>query len=586
MHTIDTEVLVIGAGLTGATAALLLARQGIKTMMVSRNEWVADSPRAHITNQRTMEVMRSIGLEEACRATASPSYQIANHVLMTAVNGIEFGRMWTFANDPTRVGELGLASPTLGCDLPQDRFEPILVGEANRLGVTTRFGVKFLSLEQDADGVTTTLENQLTGETFTVRSAYVIGADGGQSRVAETIGLTFTGESGIGEAINVVFKADLSKYLAHRPGSIFWILQPGRKGPIGNAMLRMVIPWKRWVIGFVHLGDTVMSLDHTEIEAAVREIIQDDDLDIEIEGVYPWRINEVYAENYSVGRVLCAGDAVHRHPPMNGLGGNTCIQDAFNLAWKIGAVLRWGAGPALLETFSDERQPVGKNVVQQALAGWRQNPEVIKSLGIDPKAAPEVRQAQFDVLFEDTDAGEEVRRAFAAAKRAKDFSYAAHGTEMNQVYESTAVIDDGSPAIEYERDRRLYYVPSARPGSRVPHAWVEYGGKTCSTLDLAKPEQFTLLTRARGGEWVAAAERLSKELGIKIVGLRVGPGCEVRDLYTEWAERSGIGEAGCVLVRPDQFVAWRSSSAPSDAYTQLDNVMRDVLALDKKSGKK
>ena len=578
MPTIDTEVLVIGTGLTGATASLLLARQGITTMMVSRGQWVADSPRAHIVNQRTMEVMRSIGLEDICSAMATPNDQIANHVMMTAVNGVEFGRMWTFGNDPTRSGEYGLASPTEGCDLPQDRFEPILVNEANRLGVTTRFNTKFLSLEQDADGVTTTLEDQLAGATYSVRSRYVIGADGGQSRVAEAIGLPFTGTAGIGEAINVVFKADLSKYLAHRPGSIFWILQPGRKGPIGNAMLRMVVPWKRWVIGFVHLGDSVMSLDDAEIEVAVREIIQDDDVPIEIEGVYPWRINEVVADHYSVGRVFCGGDAVHRHPPMNGLGGNTCIQDAFNLAWKIGAVLRSNAGEGLLQSYSDERQPVGANVVQQALAGWRQNPEVIKSLGIDPKGSPEERQAQFDVLFEDSDAGEELRRGFAATKRAKDFSYAAHGTEMNQVYASTAVIDDGSAPIEYERDRRLHYVPSGRPGSRIPHAWVEYEGRTCSTLDLAKPEQFTLLTRNRGAAWVAAAEKLSKEIGVKIVGLQIGPGRDVLDLYTEWAERAGIGESGCVLVRPDQFVAWRETDAPTDPYTALSAIMHGILA--------
>ena len=344
-------------------------------------------------------------------------------------------------------------------------------------------------------------------------------------------------------------------------------------------MLRMVEPWRRWVIGFVHLGEDAMSLDNDEIVAAVREILNDDSIDIEVEGSYPWRINDVIAEHYSEGRVLCAGDAVHRHPPMNGLGGNTCIQDGFNLAWKLAAVLRGTAGAGLLETYNAERQAVGENVVAQAMAGWRQNPDVIRALGIDPTAEPEIRRAQFDVLFEDSDEGEARRAAFARAKREKDLSYAAHGTEMNQVYASTAIIDDGSPPIEYASDPRLHYQPSARPGSRLPHAWVSHRGKRVSTLDLTAPEQFTLLTRNRGGAWIEAARAVGAELGVSIVAYRIGPGCEVPDLYTEWAERAGIGEAGCVLVRPDQFVAYRASTAPDDVEDALRTAMRGILSL-------
>ena len=579
MNVIQTEVLVVGAGLTGATAALLLARHGISTMMISRSKWVADSPRAHIINQRTMEVMRSVGLEAACSAAAAPAAMMANHVMMTAVNGREFGRLWTWGNDPARQGEYGLASPVSGCDLPQHRFEPVLVGEANRLGVTTRFRTKFVSLEQDAEGVTSTLEDMVTGELFQVRSAYVVGADGGQSPVAEAIKLPLSGAPGIAPALNVVFRADLTRYFAHRPGSIFWIFQPGRPGRPGNAMLRMVRPWDEWVIGFVHLGQSVADLRTGQIEAEVRAVLQDDAVEITIDGVYPWRINHVIAERYSEGRVFCGGDAVHRHPPMNGLGGNTCIQDAFNLAWKIVAVLRWKAGPELLETFTAERQPVGRNVVDRAIAGWHQNPDVIRSLGVDPEAAPEVRQAQFEVLFEDSAAGEARRAAFAAAEKAKIFSYHAHGTEMNQVYASTAVIDAGEAPIVYDRDPMLHYQPSARPGSRVPHCWVEFHGCTCSTLDLARPERFTLLTRLRGSSWVNAARQLSDELGFEIAALRIGPGCEVLDLYNEWAERSVIGESGCVLVRPDQHVAWRRVDAAQDAVGELRSVLRRILSL-------
>jgi 2,4-dichlorophenol 6-monooxygenase len=575
MTTIETEVLVVGSGLTGAGAAVMLARHGVDTMMVSRGRWVADSPRAHIVNQRTMEVMRSIGLEEACVAAATPGELMANHVMMTAVNGFEFGRMWTWGNDPARAGEYLAASPATGCDLPQDRFEPILVGEAMRRGVVTRFGTEFAGLEQDADGVTTTLRDMVTGAVFTVRSRYVIGADGGQSPVAEAVGLPMHGESGLAPALNVRFTADLSRYFADRPGSLFWILQPGRDGALGNAMLRMVRPWHEWVIGFVHLGAAAADLSTEQLTAQVRAIIQDDAVDVTVTGAYPWRINHVVAGEYARGRVFCAGDAVHRHPPMNGLGGNTCLQDAFNLAWKLAAVLRWGAGPALLESYDAERRPVGRAVVDRAVASWRQNPEVIRSLGIDPAAPPEVRTEQFHVLLEDSERGEARRAAFAAAKRSKDLSYHAHGMEMNQVYASTAVLDEGAEPVRYHRDQVLHHQASSRPGARVPHCWVGWRGRTVSTLDLCEPERFTLLTRARGGAWLEAAAKV----GIPLTVLRIGLGGEVADLYGTWAEIAEIGETGCLLVRPDQHVAWRRVDAPADPAAELEAALRSCLSL-------
>lgn len=579
MEPIETEVLVIGAGLTGASAAVLLARHGIRTMMISRGRWVADSPRAHIINQRTMEVMRSIGLEEACASAATPGELMANHVMMTAVNGLEFGRMWTWGNDPARAGEYLAASPGKGCDLPQDRFEPILVDEAAKRGVATRFSTEFVGLVQDADGVTTRIRDLITGMETTVRAKYVIGADGGQSPVAEAIGLPMSGQPGIGPALNVRFNADLSKYFEDRPGSIFWILQPGRDGALGNAMLRMVRPWHEWVIGFVHLGQSAYDLSREQLTAQVREIIQDDSIDVEVTGAYPWRINHVWAERYSSDRVFCAGDAVHRHPPMNGLGGNICIQDAFNLAWKLAAVLRWGAGPQLLETYDAERRPIGKAVVDRAVASWRQNPDVVRSLGIDPAASPKERQAQFEELLADNSSGEERRAAFAAAKRSKDLSYHAHGMEMNQVYASSAVLDEGATPVAYERDQVLHYQASSRPGARVPHCWVGHHGRTVSTLDLCEPERFTLLTRARGAVWAEAAAEVLAEAGIPLTVLRIGPGCEVADLYGTWAEIAEIGETGCLLVRPDQHVAWRRVDAPADPAADLRAALRACLAM-------
>lgn len=578
MEHIETEVLVVGSGLTGATTAVALARHGIDTMMVSRAPWVADSPRAHIVNQRTMEVMRTLDLEEACAMASTPGELLQSLPMMTSLSGVEFGRMWTWGNDPARAGEYTTASPVRGCDLPQHRFEPILVGEAMRRGVVTRYRTEFASLEQDDSGVTTTLRDLVTGMTFTVRSRFVVGADGGQSPIANAIGLPLEGTPGLGPALNIHIRADLSRYVDHRPGLIFWILQPGREGAMGNAILRMVRPWNEWVIGLAYLDESIRRPSDDELVAAVHEVIGDESVEVEVVGAYPWRINAVYATEYRRGRVLCAGDAVHRHPPMNGLGGNTCVQDAFNLGWKLAAVLRWGAGDELLDSFEYERQPLGQTLVDRSIKSWRQNPAIVRSLGIDPAASPAERQAQFEVFFEDSEEGERRRVAFQAAKRERDYAYHAHGTEMNHHYASSAVLGDGTELSVDGRDAELYFHMSSRPGSRLPHAWLGRDGKRVSSLDLCRPEQFTLLARTRGAEWLVAAEGVAAKLGVPLQALRIGPGREIADLYGSWGEIAGIGETGALLVRPDQHVAWRVTSLPDAPEAALTAALSSVLS--------
>lgn len=578
-----TDVLVVGSGPAGAATAILLARHGLEVTMITRSTWVADSPRAHITNQRTMEIMRAVGLEQACRAQATPRELMANHVLCESMAGEEFGRVWSWGNDPARLSEYVTASPAPGCDLPQDRLEPVLLGEAARLGVRIRFQTRFDTLEQDDTGVTAQLTDLLTGRRERIRAAYLVGADGGQSAVADAIDLPFTGKAGVGNAMNVRFTADLSRYVEHRPGSLFAVLQPDRIDGMGNAMIRMVRPWDDWVAGFVHLGERNSRLTVEQAEYEVRQLIGDDSIDVTITGLFPWRINHVVAESYSSGRVLCVGDAVHRHPPMNGLGANTCIQDAFNLAWKLAYVLTGRAGAGLLETYSAERQPIGEQVVDRAIASWRQGADLLHALGLDPAAPVEERLAQIAVLTAPTEGGEARRAAVAAANAEKAYVYHAHGVELNQLYASRAVVDDGETAFVYPRDRELYSQQTSHPGARLPHAWVGVDARTVSTLDLTSPERFTLLTRARGAEWLTAAATVAEEFGIELTALSVGPGCDVADFYGDFARLSEIGESGCLLVRPDQHVAWRQRRLGSDdPAAQLRATLSRVL--DRASG--
>ncbi len=574
-----TDVLVVGSGPAGASAALMLARYGLDVTVVTRSNWVADSPRAHITNQRTMEVLRSIGVEDACRSVATPAELMANQILCTTIAGEEIARTWSWGGDPALRGDYLTASPGPGCDLPQDRLEPILLGEAARLGAHLRFRTRFDRLEQDDEGVTVHLTNLLTGGPETIRAAYVLGADGGQSAVAEAVGLPLRGQAGMAGAMNVRFTADLSRYVAHRPGSLYAVIQPDRVDGMGHAMIRMVRPWNDWVVAFVHLGERNARLTKEEAEYEMRQLIGDDSIDVEVTGLYPWRINHVVAERYSEGRVLCLGDAVHRHPPMNGLGANTCIQDAFNLSWKLAYVLKGLAGPGLLDSYSVERQPIGRQIVDRAVKSWIDEKELLDALGLDPQAPAPERHEQFSLLTAPTEEGEARRAATRRANDRKAYVYHAGGVEMNQIYtpESAAVVADGQPPFEFRRDPELYIEQTSHPGARMPHAWVSLPGRNVSTLDLVQPEAFTLFARERGAEWVAAAEEIALELGIEIHAYRIGLGCDVTDPHGDFGRLCGIEETGCLLVRPDQHIAWRQSVMAADPTAELRRVLGAVL---------
>lgn len=574
-EAVENDVIVVGSGPTGVATALMLARHGVRVTVVTRETWVADSPRAHITNQRTMEVLRAVGLEAAVREQASPRETMASQVVATAFTGTEVGRAWSWGNNPSRQGEYLTASPADGCDIPQNRLEPILLGEAARLGARIRFQTSFTGLEQDDSGVTVHVVDGLTGKAESLRAAYVVAADGGQSPIAKLLGVEFEGEAGIAPAMNISFTADLSHLVAHRPGSLYEIIQNRPEGPT-RAMIRMVRPWNEWSASLVYLGGRNGKLTPEEAEEEIRRAIGDDSVEITITGLYPWRINRLVASRYGVGRVFLAGDAAHRHPPTNGLGANTCIQDGFNLAWKLAYVVKGLAGPGLLESYSDERQPVGQQIVNRAVDSWALGQGLLPAMGLNPAQSFEEREAAFAELGADSEAGEQRRAALRAVLDEESYIFEAHGVEMNQVYRSSAVIDDGTELV-YERDAQLYIQPSSHPGARIPHAWVGDATHTVSTLDVVGAERFTLVTRDRGGQWIDAAAAVGAELGIDLATVQIGHAGDVQDLYGDFGRRSGIGEDGCLLVRPDQHIAFRSAGQVGDPAAALRAALVRVL---------
>ncbi|MGW1344576.1 FAD-dependent oxidoreductase [Kribbella sp. NPDC002412] len=573
---ITTDVLIVGSGPAGGAASLFLSTYGVDNVVLTRYGWTANTPRAHITNQRTIELMRDMGIEDQVMDHGTEHALMGQTAFCTSLAGEEIGRIRTWGTHPRRLADYTEASPTLPCDLPQTLFEPILLSTAASRGARLRFNTEYLSLEQDDDGVTATVRDRLSDTTYQIRAKYLIGADGGRSKVAQDIGLPMAGSMDIEGSMNIVFEADLSRYVAHRPSVLYWVLQPGAQiGGIGAGLIRMVRPWNEWLIVWGYdINQPAPVVDEAMATEIVHNLVGDDTIDVKLKSTSVWSVNHMYAEQATVGRVFCMGDAIHRHPPSNGLGSNTSIQDAYNLAWKLSLVLKGHASPDLLKTYDEERVPIARQIVERANKSRTQFGQIFRALGMTPDAPP---GRTIESRKDDTPDGAAQREELRTAIELKDYEFNAHGVELGQRYRSAAVIGDGTAEPSYDRDPELYYHPTTWPGARIPHCWLTRGSETVSTLDVVGKGRFTLLTGIGGDAWVKAAQSVSEHLGVPIEPFVVGPGHELDDLYGDWARAREIPDEGCLLVRPDAHIAYRAFDLPEDATDVLEQAMNTLL---------
>lgn len=585
MSQINTDVLIIGTGPAGSASAALLSSYGIDNMVINRYRWLANSPRAHITNQRTMEVLRDLGNEVEAEAYMHATDQelMGTNVFCESLSGEELGRLQTWGNHPNSKAEHLLSSPTFMNDLPQTFMEPLLFKTACSRGTQARMSCEYQNHIEDEEGVLTTILDRLTNEEFTVRSKYLIGADGGNSKVVENTGLPIEGEMAIAGSINFLFKADLTKYVAHRPSVLYWVMQPGSNvGGIGMGVVRMVRPWNEWLaIWGYDINGPRPELSDNEAKEIIRDLVGDRKLDIDLQGVSYWTNNDAYATQLSKGRVFIMGDAAHRHPPSNGLGSNTSIQDAFNLCWKMALVLKGQAGETLLESYNVERAPIAKQIVTRANKSIGEFGPIFEALGLIGHTDPEIMKANMIKRCNNDEQAAEQRRKLREAIAFKKYEFDAHGVEMNQRYDSTAIFKDGQPDPGFVEDEELHYQPTTWPGARIPHIWLfeNSTGKKVSTLDLTGKGKFSIITGIGGEDWLAAAKEIEKDTGIFIRTVMIGPRHEIADHTGDWARASDISDNGCLLVRPDQHIAWRAHKLTENPTLDMYNAIKLILGL-------
>jgi 2,4-dichlorophenol 6-monooxygenase len=578
MNDIETDVLVVGAGPAGATAALALASYGVRVICLNKYGSTSPTPRAHITNQRAMEIMREFGLERQAMAVATPHQLMRDNVYCTSLAGQELGRFEAWSTHPLLQAQHDLASPCMMVDLTQEMMEPIIVTEAARRGARVRFGTELVSFTQDEDGVTATVLDRLAGAQYRIRARYMIGADGGNSRVVKQLGLPLEGRSMLGASIGIGFRADLRRFIEHRPGDMYWMIQPGH-GIMGYGIggLRLVRAWDRWIASWGYdPAEPPPKLSDAEAVAVVHRLLGDDTIPVELEATTTWTINEIHATRLRSGRVFAMGDAVHRHPPMNGLGSNTALQDAYNLAWKLALVLAGQAGEALLDSYDAERQPVAEALVTKTMRNMALFGQIATALGLTRHAQDQAEMDALITAFEaPTTAGMLRRREFREAMAGLVYGFSAVGGEFNLRYVSGAVIpDDVNLTVA---DPELQVILGLQSGRRLPHVWLTERQHRVSSLDLCGGGAFTLLTGLAGQAWQAAARQVAQRFGLPITVHVVGPRQRYEDPYGDFARLCLPDETGAILVRPDHVVAWHVDAMPGQPAEALQAVLSSVL---------
>lgn len=524
----DQQVVIVGGGSVGLAAAVFLTRHGVAPVVLEQEAGISAHPRATGIGPRTMEFLRQAGLEQAVNdvavdMSAGGAVKMSMHTLASAD--------MSAGGSPTVVGNGwdrgGLSPARVRGVCPQHRLDSVLLPAARDGGAHVRFSARVRCCEIESGGVRVTLD---TGETLA--ADYLIAADGVRSAVREHLGIGLGGPGALGEpTVSILFRADLTPYTGGRNFVNCTITTPDAPG-----LLVTVDGEKEWIF---HVRADDLSCAATDITAErcaelIRIAVGDAAVAVEILSVLPWRPRGHLADRFAGERVFLVGDAAHAVPPIGAFGLNTGIADAHNLAWKLAAVLRGEAGPALLDTYETERRPVAAMTLAQAMIRLED-----PALHWDPQAAD--------------------RRSAAGALHAPV-------VHLGYRYDSAAVIDP-QPALPSTED--VLADLDGTPGSRLPHHRLPGGA---STLDLIRTHCTILAGNHR---WIAAATDAADGLGI---GLDAQVIPMPRNEFRTWARSVGIEPDGALLVRPDHIIAARIPARPPAPAHLLRHLLTRILA--------
>jgi putative polyketide hydroxylase len=537
----DTPVLICGAGPVGLTASILLSDLGVRNIVVEKRAGTTEFPRARGMNCRTVEIWRGAGLEEALRGISLPAEWTTCMVYMTTLDGEEIGRMPSRSMSQDTTAEV---SPAPFLSSSQDRLDALLAAAAsNRGAAEIRFDSELVGTEDDGSGVIAEIARK-DGRRYSVRADWLIAADGANSGIRQRAGIELIGRKTNRWYLSCRFDADLSPWTTGREGALIWTLEPGLEG-----VFQPLDGQRDWNCGvlFDASVDPPDAFSADRVLSLIRRMIGSAGADVEIElhNFRPWFVSATIASRLRSGKTFLVGDAAHQIPPFGGMGMNTGVQDAHNLAWKLAAVIDGWGDDRILDSYDVERREVAARVCRYAALNMRYVAEI--------RAQP----------FADR---------VAASRGYGNWG----GLDVGVHYEQGALVDDGTPRVEVANPI-TDYVPDTRPGERAPHRWLrDRDGRRVSTIDLFERE-LVLLVGDEGAAWPRAAREMATRRAVPVKVVRVGASGDFVDETGDFAGAYGIHDGGAVLVRPDGHVAFRVGHLPQDPLGMLQDACDQVL---------
>lgn len=589
---LSTDVLIVGGGPTGMVAALALHRLGVAAMIVERQPGLHIHPKAHELSGRSIEILGGLGVAfDELAAPASPAADAAR-ILFCETLGREFGEIDLQRLPDADKYRRHLPTPAAYLNVSQVELEKILARHVRERAIDLRHGHTWRGMTQDEGGVVSEVE--AAGETLRIRSRYVIAADGAASRCRAALGIGMVGPDKLRDFVSASFEADLSGVVGTR-GKLYFLLSPSAPGVLIAHHVE-----RRWVY------HTVVSTPHERVEdltpdrlrERIRAALGGADVDLTITSTSPWRMTAQVADRFRAGRVFLAGDAAHRFPPTGGLGMNSGIADAYNLAWKLAAVLQGRADDGLLDSYELERRPVVQQMCDESRANFERMDELMRAFGLDPAVLDRLaaRFASRPLSRLPTRARAWLRRQIdrygaavigrvrtrpAVARRVEAAierqipHFDRLGLDLGLAYARGALVADGTPAPTNPDPIRTY-VPSTRPGARFPHFWLDGAAQRRSSRELVDYAHFTLVLGCEcGARPDDALADAAARLGVRLCPLadaRIPTGCEA-----EVHRHAEISPSGALLLRPDGHVAWRQRADVRPTAALLESIAGQLL---------
>ncbi|GAD99395.1 hypothetical protein SNOG_04907 [Paecilomyces variotii No. 5] len=595
-------VAIIGGGPVGLATSISLSLRDIPHVLFERYPSTSIHPKALGLNQRSVELFRSLGIEEEVKRIRAPPDSFCRTAWYTCLGpeGREIFRRDAWGGG-IYAEEYKQASPCDYTILPQIRLEPILHKRAKELnpeGIVN--GATVVGIEEKNDtvklrvqyGKTKNTTDDDRGKEEVVHARYVVAADGGRM-AAEALGIKMEGERDIIDMVSAHMRAPISRYHPDPNVFISWFIDPSLGGSIGTGYLYHAGPYpmnpetEEWMFACALNPNDPQKFGTEDMLKRIHQTLKIPNLEIELKSVSHWFVNAIVAERFRSGggRVFLAGDTAHRIPPWGALGLNTGLQDVHNLVWKLAMAVKAGESEeggydALLDTYEEERRPIALQVAHSSLTNLRNHGlGMDRALGILPDAASDDNVKSLAAFLDKADPeGDRLRDAVEKAQKVLDTEFHAPGAEIGWFYPSLDADREGAKSyhggqVTEKGDMVVTkYLPSAIPGHHLPHAWLERGEKQVSTRDLVDSDKCVLITT------LEPRTKLQSDL-VKIETVK--PTIDLID--REWFRLCGVAPSGAILVRPDGIVLWRcndveraSEIASSGSF---DELVRHLLKL-------